>query len=205
MTMTQVLDPQPTSWWRRGLSAGAAVLLALLIGVGLALPASAHNTLTGSDPADGSTVSAAPTTVTLTFDQPVQNYQPVLTVTGPNGNRFSAGEATVQSNTVSVALDGAGPAGEYIAAYRVVSADGHPVSGEIRYTLAAGAAGTATGSPAPAGSTPSAAAGDGSSGLGVWLWIGIAVAALLVIAAVVVILRSVSGSKSEAGGTEADR
>lgn len=176
----------------RWLSAAAAVVLAVLAGIGFALPASAHNTLTGSDPADGSTVSTAPDAVTLTFDQPVQNYQPVLTVTGPNGNRFSIGPAVVASTRVSVTLSGAGPAGEYIAAYRVVSADGHPVSGEIRYTLAAGAAGTATGSPAPEGTTPAAGAATGPSGVGVWLWIGIAVAAILVIAAIVVILRSVS-------------
>lgn len=167
-----------------------AVVLAAAIGVGLAVPASAHDVLTGSNPADGSTVSTAPSTITLTFDQPAQNYQPVLTVTGPNGNRFSSGAPTVAGDVVSIPVTGAGPAGKYTAAWRIVSADGHPVSGEISYTLAAQAAGTDTGSAAPAGEggNPNAAS-SGTSGLGVWLWIGIGVAVLLVIGAVVVILR----------------
>lgn len=187
---------------RRVLTGLAAVLLAMLLGLGAALPASAHNTLIGSDPKDGSTLSAAPAKVNLTFDQPVQNYQPVLTITGPDGNRFSSGAPTVAGAVVSITVDGAGPAGKYTAAYRIVSADGHPVSGEIQYTLSASAAGTATGSPTPAGSqAPSAAPDSGSSGLGAWLWIGIAVAALLVIAAVVVILRSTrSGSDPDDDG-----
>ncbi|MGI8418713.1 MAG: copper resistance CopC family protein [Nakamurella sp.] len=179
-----------TSLASRLMGAVFAVVLAAAIGVGLALPASAHDVLTGSNPADGSTVSAAPSTITLTFDQPVQNYQPVLTVTGPNGNRFSSGAPSVAGDVVSIAVTGAGPAGKYTAAWRIVSADGHPVSGEISYTLSAQGAGTATGSAAPAGEGGnSTATGSGSSGLGVWLWIGIGVAVLLVIVAVVVILR----------------
>ncbi|MDQ6656794.1 MAG: copper resistance protein CopC [Actinomycetota bacterium] len=174
----------------RLIGAVLAIVLAAVTGVGLALPASAHDVLRGSNPADGSTLSTAPSTITLTFDQPVQDFQPVLTVTGPNGNRFSSGAPTVAGDVVWIAVTGAGPAGRYTAGWRVVSADGHRVSGEISYTLAAGAAGTVTGSAAPAGDgASSAAAGSGSAGIGIWLWVGIGVAVLLVIGAVVVILR----------------
>lgn len=174
----------------RLLGAAVALALAAIIGVGSALPASAHDVLTGSNPADGSTVSTAPAAITLTFDQPVQNYQPVLTVTGPNGNRFSSGAPTVAGDVVSIAMTGDGPAGNYSAAWRVVSADGHPVSGQINYTLTAAAAGTATGSAPPAGEAAHGSPGSGgSTGLGGWLWIGIGVAVVLVIGAVVLILR----------------
>lgn len=190
MSRTTRRHRRSTSQPSRLIGAVFAIVLAAAIGVGLALPASAHDVLTGSSPADGSTVSTAPSTITLTFDQPVQNYQPVLTVTGPNGNRFSSGAPTVAGDVVSITVAGAGPAGKYTAAWRIVSADGHPVSGEISYTLAAQGAGTATGSAAPAGEGGNSTAADsGSSGLGVWLWIGIGVAVLLVIVAVVVILR----------------
>ena len=163
----------------------AVVVIVAAVSVGLAGPALAHNVLTGSDPADGATVTKAPSTITLTFDQPVQNFEPVMTVTGPNGNRFETGPPAILGNQVSVPVDGAGPAGGYTASYRVVSADGHPVTGEIRYTLEATAAGTATGQPA---ATPTSQ-DSGSTGLSGWLWAGIGVAALLVIAALVVILR----------------
>src|ERR1700710_2734296 len=71
------------------------VLLPLAAGVGLAGPASAHNVLTSSDPTDGSTLQTAPTTVRLTFDQPVQNFEPVVTIIGPDGQKYEAGEPQI--------------------------------------------------------------------------------------------------------------
>jgi methionine-rich copper-binding protein CopC len=170
----------------RRLAAALVVLVgAIALTVGAALPAAAHNVLTGSDPSDGATLNAAPTTVTLTFDQTVQNFEPVITVTGPNGNQFQTGSTSVRDNTVSIAVDGSGPPGLYTIGYRIVSADGHPVTGSVSYTLDPAAAGTATGSPAPDGTATS----ESSTGLSWWLWVAIGVAALLVIAAVLVILR----------------
>lgn len=183
----------------------AAFAVALLIGltVGLAGAASAHNVLISSDPADGSTIRAAPTEVEFTFDLPVQNFDPAISVTGPDGHQYQSGAAQINGNVVSSAV-ALGPAGGYIAAFRIVSADGHPVTGEIRFTLAGGAS-TATGS---AGSAPSAAFSPGAgaaptptpvsasaqiaapgSGLSAWLWIGLIVAAVLIGGAVVVLLR----------------
>lgn len=186
----------------RGARRALGLLLVMIAaGVGLAPPAAAHNTLIGSTPVDGSTVQTAPTTVTVTFDQPVVNYQPAMTVTGPNGNRFSVGDPVVRGSVVSIGVS-AGPAGRYAAAYRVVSADGHPVYGQIGYTVASGGAGTATGS-APTASAATAASPDaaqGSSGLAWLLWAGIGVAVLMVAAAVVVILRP-----SRAPGVDQDR
>lgn len=165
------------------------MLATIAAGVGLASPAAAHNTLIGSSPADGSTVHQAPTTVALTFDEPVTNYQPVMTVTGPNGNSFAVGDPVVSGSVVSIGVS-AGPAGRYTAAYRVVSADGHPVYGEIAYTVDSAGAGTAAGStPAPSAGPAAHAAVQGSSGLAWWLWGGIGIAVLPVIAAAAVILR----------------
>jgi len=186
----------------RGARRALGLLLVMIAaGVGLAPPAAAHNTLIGSSPADGSTVQTAPTTVTMTFDQPVINYQPAVTVTGPNGNSFTVGHPVVSGSMVSIGVS-AGPAGRYAAAYRVVSADGHPVYGEIGYTVAIGGAGTAAGS-APAPEAVAAAPRDGvqsHSGLAWWLWAGIGLAVLVVAAAVAVTLRP-----SRAPGVDEDR
>ena len=163
----------------------AALLTAVAL-IGFAGVASAHNVLTGSDPEDGAVLDSAPPSVSLTFDQPVQNFEPVIAVTGPNGNRFESGPVTVSGNTATVALSGAGPAGSYTVAYRVVSADGHPVTGEIGYALSSQAGGTVTGAPPADGTSDGDSASNGLTG---WLWAGIGLAVVLVIAAVVVMLR----------------
>jgi len=81
------------------------ILLTLAAGVGLAGPAAAHNVLTSSDPTDGSTLQAAPTTVRLTFDQPVQDFEPVVTVIGPDGNRYESGAPEVDSTVVTAGVE----------------------------------------------------------------------------------------------------
>jgi len=129
------------------------MLLTLAAGVGLAGPAAAHNVLTSSDPTNGSTLQAAPTTVRLTFDQPVQDFEPVVTVIGPDGNRYESGAPVVDSTVVTAAVSALPVAGAYSIAYRVVSADGHPVEGEIKSELAEGAVGGAPATPAEPATT----------------------------------------------------
>ena len=166
----------------------------------LAGPASAHNVLISSNPADKASVATAPTTMTFTFDQPVQNFAPVIAVTGPDGKQYQKGSATVDGNSVSSAMS-LGPTGVYTGAYRIVSADGHPVVGEITFTLtAAGSGGGSTAtvdvsSAAPTAATSAAASpgsssgSGGSGGLGAGLWIGIIIAVIVVAAAALILIR----------------
>lgn len=174
----------------------AVALISATAMLGFARPALAHNVLVSSDPANETTLQTAPTSVSFTFDQPIQNFDPALKVFGPNGNDFTTAAPTIAGNTISAPIAD-GPAGHYRAVYRIVSADGHPVTGQIIFTLAASAAGTATGAAVPGGAAAvsnaagaNAASSTGSSsGLGVWLWVIIAVAVVVVIAAIVIALR----------------
>jgi methionine-rich copper-binding protein CopC len=169
----------------------AALIVALLATLATATPALAHNVLVSSDPANGATLDAAPQQVTFTFDQPIENFDPALKVFGPNGNEFTTAAPTVQGTTVSAPM-AAGPAGDYRAVYRIVSADGHPVTGEITFTLTDAAAGTASGIPTSAsdGNVDATGAVDAQGGgLGGWLWVVIAVAAVLVTVAIAIALR----------------
>jgi len=111
--------------------------VSLVVGVGLAGPAAAHNVLIASDPADGATLQQPPTVVSLTFDQPVQDFQPVVTILGADGQRYESGSPAVDSTVVTQQLTAVTTPGTYTIAYRVVSADGHPVQGELRFDLAA--------------------------------------------------------------------
>ncbi|NDL60692.1 copper resistance CopC family protein [Phytoactinopolyspora mesophila] len=117
---------------------GAAVAGALAGSVLIAAPqASAHNALIDTSPDDGSTVSTQPGTVELVYDQFVQDQFTQVAVLDADENPYHAGEPEVDHNTVTQAVEDL-PDGEYTVSYRVISADGHPVSGTFTFTMAAG-------------------------------------------------------------------
>ncbi len=122
-------------------------VLTAVAAIGLAAPASAHNVLLSSNPADGAVLQTSPTTVQLTFDQPVENFEPVVSVLGPDGQRYESGTPQVDSTEVTAGVGALPGAGDYVIAYRVVSADGHPVQGEIRFRLDAPASSSAPRAP----------------------------------------------------------
>ena len=117
------------------LRVGAVLAVLLTALLGLAGPAAAHNVLISSNPTDGSTLDAAPQTVTLTFDQPVQDFEPVVVVTGPDGAEYQSGTPVIAGTGVEMALAGLPVAGAYTVAYRIVSTDGHPVQGQLVFQL----------------------------------------------------------------------
>ncbi|MFC5922350.1 copper resistance CopC family protein [Micromonospora vulcania] len=148
------------------------VVLGVALGVSLlvpATPAAAHNSLTGSDPRDGARVATAPTRIELRFLAKPAAATTKITVTGPD-NVVAGGPPTFSGTRVSVPFKPAA-AGLYIVGYQVASGDGHPVKGEVRFTLTTGTAADPSASPsAPppvgAGSTaaPGAATGSPSAG-----------------------------------------
>ena len=161
------------------------LVTALLVTLLSAPAASAHSVLLSSTPARDSSISAAPPQVTLEFNETLDGGFTELTVLGPDGrSHWEDSPPSIVDNKVTARLRTLGPAGGYTIHYRVVSADGHPVSGTIPFTLpAAGpgspAASTQAMSSAPAGTVP------------IWPWI--AGAAALVVAAVVVSRRLTRG------------
>jgi copper resistance protein C len=121
---------------RRVSGAVTAVLLlagAFLIGFGFA-PASAHAVLEKTSPVDRSTVDTAPGFVTLTFDEPPQTKFSAIHITGPDGQRKDSGPVALNDTAVREQLIGSRPAGRYVVDWRVVSDDGHPISGQFTFT-----------------------------------------------------------------------
>ena len=154
------------------LGAAAATLLGgglLVTGAG---PASAHATLISVSPRDGATLTSAPATVDLTFDEPVSARFATLVVTGPDGTDVGAGPTRVSGSHVTATLATGLTSGDYRVAFRVVSDDGHPVSGQSRFTLqlatdpttpaATGSSGAARPSPTPTAAAPGSLAGEDS-------------------------------------------
>ncbi|MFC9476546.1 copper resistance CopC family protein [Nocardia sp. NPDC055002] len=144
-------------------------LLAVLFACAFAAAgtASAHSGAVSSVPENGSTVEVGPARASVTFNEELQQNFPSLTVVGPDGRLWSKGKALVEGRSVSVELGELGPVGEYTIAFRVTSADGHPVSGTRTFTLSK--AGTGTPGARPGEDT----ADDGGDG-GVPVWVFIA-------------------------------
>lgn len=178
-----------------------------------------HAKLVGSTPKDGSSVTSA-RAVTLEFNEDVNPNFVVVKATGPSGDETD-GDATTDGGAVTQPLTGDLPAGEHVIAYRVVSVDGHPVSGTLTFTttqgpataspspsLSATAAPTAAETPAasPAPSvvaspqpTVSAAPASQESGGGVTPWLVVGALALLAALGLGAAWRTVGGR-----GTDAD-
>ncbi len=141
-----------------------------LTGLGLfalAGTASAHNTLISSNPSQDASLAAGPRTVVLTFDEPVQEGKGLnsVAITGPDGKEWQGGPAKVDSNVVSAPVRELGPTGVYTIGYRVVSADGHPVSGKVTFTL------TKAGNGTPAAASANLTTGTPDSGVPIWVWL----------------------------------
>ena len=111
------------------IAAGLGALLAL----GGAQAAAGHASLLDSDPPHGAALDTAPSDVTLRFDEP-------MTVPGDAVQLFSGVEAfaldvEVIDATVVAAMPAGLDDGRYAIAYRVTSADGHPIAGTIAFTI----------------------------------------------------------------------
>lgn len=165
----------------------AVILMALsMAGAGIA---SAHATRIATDPAEGAALTEAPTRVSATFNEDMQEPFAAMTVVGPDGNLWSVGEPQVEGPVLSVDVRPLGPAGTYTVNYRVTSADGHVVTGAWSFEMTTDNTATtgntaAEGTPAdtapaaPAEQAPPEPAAPAGDALPVWPFV--LVAALIV-------------------------
>jgi copper transport protein len=115
-----------------------AVVLALLGLVVAPAAASAHARLEGTSPERGTTVAREPAQVVFRFDEPVEATFGAVRVFDARGERVDDGRLARPGGDQRVA--GAGlkrglADGTYTATYRVISADGHPVSGGFTFSI----------------------------------------------------------------------
>jgi methionine-rich copper-binding protein CopC len=97
--------------------------------------ASAHAELVSSDPVAGSNLDAAPTEVTLTFDDELEPDGSGFTVTDHHGDEVGSGELDLDvadRNVLSGAVTITEP-GVYTVAWTVLGADGHEISGTFSF------------------------------------------------------------------------
>ncbi|MEV5453792.1 copper resistance CopC family protein [Streptomyces sp. NPDC052535] len=134
--------------------------------------AAAHTDLESSSPGADATLAGLPPRVTLTFSDPMTEKYAKVAVTTADGTSAAQGKPQVSGQQVTLALNSTA-SGRYTVGYRVVSADGHPVSGSYTFTVKERTAAARSASPpvqvpspAPAPESPKAAAANESDGGG---------------------------------------
>jgi methionine-rich copper-binding protein CopC len=174
--------------------------LAFALAVAPAVPAAAHTELASATPRDGQTLRAAPREVELVFTGELQReFVQVVISDAHDGGQLEIPAPSVAGSTVRQPLP-ALAAGRYLVAYRVVAADGHPITGQLRFTYAPAQtpnpsqnpAARATGSAAALAQPAQRSQGNESEQIRLnWMvWGGLAGSALVLVGAVLAIRRS---------------
>jgi len=142
----------------RAVAAGWAVAAVVILTsvVSASTPASAHDELLSSSPAPGERLPSAPDEIALTFSADVLDVGAEVVVADADGADWVAGDPAIASGTVMVPLREGMPVAGYEVRWRVVSSDGHPISGVIPFTV--GDAAPLERAPVTAAPTPAAIA-----------------------------------------------
>ncbi len=130
----------------------AALLAVVALLLGGAGPVAAHAELESSSPPNNSILAQPPVRVSFTFGEDLLKKGNALVVTNlDTGLKIATEKATVDGATISIPWPQVADAGRFRVSYRVVSEDGHPVKGKIRFVIQ----GLASPSITPAPPTPS--------------------------------------------------
>lgn len=140
----------------RPLVAGLAGAVVAMLAT--AAPASAHDTLISSDPAADQRLAEAPSAVTLTFSADVLDMGAAVVVSDGRGTDWVSAAPAVDGPTVTAVLDPGMPEAGYEIRWRVVSSDGHPITGLVPFTVGDGTPVNGEADSGPGGTTPSPAA-----------------------------------------------
>ncbi|GAA0425764.1 copper resistance protein C [Acrocarpospora corrugata] len=157
----------------------AAVACGFLL-VFAAPAAFAHDSLKRSSPNKNAKV---PGVETIELEYSAHVRFPAVVLLDPAGKNVALGKPRSVDSTVFTDVAAPLAPGGYTIAWRVVSSDGHPIEGEIPFTVTG--SGASTSSPAAAARTPSAttvATDEPESRISGWLWVSLAVLVVIGIA-----------------------
>jgi methionine-rich copper-binding protein CopC len=116
--------------------AGAVALVAASLT--LSAPASAHSYLLASTPAEGEVLATLPAQFSVTANEPLLDLSGdasgfAIQVVDASGAFYGDGCFTVSESTLTMGATLGAP-GDYRMYWQVISADGHPVSGEVPFS-----------------------------------------------------------------------
>lgn len=124
---------------RRRSRFGSGLLVALGLAIFLADPALAHNEFVSSSPVDGANLESSPATWDVTFAKEVPLESASGEIVGPDGT-ITALATPVHGASTSVISFTLPPGliGAYTARWRLVSVDGHVISGRVTFAVGGG-------------------------------------------------------------------
>ena len=112
----------------RAVLAAAAAALLLALGLSTAPAALAHDSLIGSTPKNGATVTEPLKSVELNFSGELKSIGTEVSLANAEGKKYDA-ETSISRNVLTIDFGEALPAGQYTLTWRAVSSDGHPIEG----------------------------------------------------------------------------
>ena len=177
-----------------------AVLALLLIFFGTSTAAFAHDAVTGTSPADGSTLASVPEKVEISMTNTPAVIGSQVLVLDESGTDWATGAVDVLDKVATQAIKPGAPAGKYTVKWRLVSADSHPVEGVFSFVATAAGAGSGAGagpvvSVAPQPATAPEPVQDDSAVP--WSVIGLVVVLVGVVVAMVVAARRRLGREDQ--------
>lgn len=132
---------------RRVLASAAVVIATAALTVGAAASAQAHAQLIGSDPRDGADLAAAPAFIRLTFSESLVDGAVAVVAVDSTGAAVTLPDPRVDGPVVEVTWPPSAVGDTFTISYRVVSVDGHPITGQIGFSVAAPPSPSPTSSP----------------------------------------------------------
>lgn len=117
---------------------GATIALSAAVVLGVAVPASAHDVLIGSNPAADSSIEQLPESFSITMNEPLLDLAGdasgfAIQVIDAEGAYYGDGCLAIDDATLAMGAT-LGEPGSYTFRWQAVSQDGHPVSGEFTFT-----------------------------------------------------------------------
>ena len=111
-------------------------ILITLVGLALVTQALAHVSASKSIPEDGAVLSESPTEVSIQFSDLAKLTSLELSGSNDEVTKIDISEAKSVDGLVSVQIPQLSP-DNYTVSWRVLSVDGHPVSGKFTFTIKA--------------------------------------------------------------------
>lgn len=111
------------------------IFFAVLLFSFIAVSPAYANTLTGTSPVSGAILSTAPTSVTLSTENPLATMGSSISVTDPKGNRVDDGALTVDANNAVIGLLALTEKGIYKVEYSLITDNDVPLTGIYTFTF----------------------------------------------------------------------
>ncbi|RVT57120.1 copper resistance protein CopC [Niallia taxi] len=113
---------------------GVFLVMMLLFTINIS-NASAHAYIVNSSPSENESLDDSPTKATIEYNEKIQSGFAVLNVTNSAGEKVDEGNVTVEDKTISVDLKANLKNDVYTMEWRVVSADGHSITGLVPFSI----------------------------------------------------------------------